>query len=307
MIPYFDAHCDTIFRCDETGESLGRNSGQVDLSRAAAFSRYGQLFALYYDARLAPPQGMLPVCRRLYDRFCHEMAENRERITVCRTGVEAEEAARQGKAAAVLSMEGGDLLACDPGRIPMAGEWGVRFLNLTWNRANALCGSHCEEPERGLTPQGRDFVRAMEANGILADVSHLSETGFWDLLDMAQKPLVASHSNARAICDHSRNLTDDQFRAIRDSGGVVGLNLYTPFVGGNGDVEALTAHVEHFLDLGGEKTVCLGGDLDGCDNESCGLRGIEDIHKLYEALEARHYSHQLLEDIFWGNLARILT
>ena len=98
MIPYFDAHCDTIFRCDETGESLGRNSGQVDLLRAAAFSRYRQLFALYYDARLAPPEGMLPVCRRLHDRFCREMAENRDRIAVCRTGAEAEEAARQGKA-----------------------------------------------------------------------------------------------------------------------------------------------------------------------------------------------------------------
>ena len=117
---------------------------------------------------------------------------------------------------------------------------------------------------------------------------------------------MASHSNARALCPHRRNLTDDQFRAIRDSGGVVGLNLYRDFVGPQGTMEELVAHVEHFLNLGGEKTLCLGGDLDGCEALAAGMQGMQDMPKLYAALRERGYGQALLEDIFWNNLRRLL-
>ncbi|NLU23801.1 MAG: membrane dipeptidase [Clostridiales bacterium] len=305
-IPYFDAHCDTVYRCDRTGEHLFQNSGQVDLHRGRRFFKYGQFFALFHDAREAPPEGMLAVCHRLHDRFLKEMADNSDAILQCRTTRDVQMAVKAGKAAAVLSIEGADLLDCDPGRVAMAGAWGVRFCNPTWNRANVLCGTNCENTDRGLSAQGRDFIRAMEHCGICADMSHLSEKGFWDVFDMAEKPIVASHSNAKTLCDHRRNLTDEQFKAIRDSGGVVGWNFYTPFVGLSGDVEALAEHAEHFLSLGGEKTLCIGGDLDGSDGEWCGLRGLEDISLLYKALAKRHYGKELLYDIFWGNLERLL-
>ena len=327
-IPYFDAHCDTIYRCEENGRfgaalemeadpakqqayyaacgCLRENGGHIDLVRGRDFARYGQFFALYWDAKNAPADGMFAQCQRLHKRFLREMDENRDCITHCRTGAEVDEAVRRGKMAALLSIEGADLLDCEERNLETARSWGVRLLNPVWNRANSLCGTNCEEPDRGLSQKGKRFVRQMEEMDIYPDMSHISDAGFWDVIKTAQGPVVASHSNARALCPHPRNLTDDQFRAIRDSGGIVGLNLYRDFVGPQGTLEELVAHVEHFLNLGGEKTLCLGGDLDGCEALAAGMQGIQDVPKLYAALQARGYRESLLEDDFWNNLRRIL-
>ena len=122
---------------------------------------------------------------------------------------------------------------------------------------------------------------------------------------IARRPIVASHSNARALCPHSRNLTDNMFRAIRDSGGVVGINYYPDFIGEKRDMETLAVHIEHFLALDGEKTLCFGGDMDGCDELADGIDGLQSIPKLYEMLRQRGYSDTLLEDLFWNNLRRL--
>ena len=325
--PYFDAHCDTIYRIEESGEGqalemgsreeqlayygaadkLRQNGGHIDLTRTRrCFSRYGQFFALYWDtARLAPGEGFA-CCSRLHDRFLREMEENRDLVVPCRSGQEVDRAAADGKAAALLSIEGAGLLDCDLRHLETAAAWGVRLLNPVWNRANCLSGSNCENPERGLSERGREFIRRMEALSIRADVSHLSDPGFWDLVHVAQGPVVASHSNARSVCPHPRNLTDDQFKAIRDSGGVVGLNLYSAFVGRHGTMEELIEHVEHFLGLDGEKTLCIGGDMDGCESLAAGMQGCQDMPKLYAALKKRGYGKTLLEDLFWNNLRRII-
>ena len=326
MIPYFDAHCDTVYRCLETGETsaldygdsreeqcryyatsahLRRNGGHIDLERSRQFSRCAQFFALFHDAAEAPADGLWAQCRRMHDFFLREMVDNADIVCHCRTGREVDEAAAAGKTAALLSIEGADLLDCDVHKVETVAQWGVRLLNPVWNRANVLSGTNAEDPERGLSAKGRDFIRALEEYGIYPDVSHLSDAGFWDLVHIARRPIVASHSNARAVCPHRRNLTDDQFRAIRDSGGVVGLNLYLHFVG-QPTMDVLVAHVEHFLALDGEKTLCLGGDLDGCEALAAGMTGMQDVPKLYEALKARGYSDALLEDIFWNNLRRLI-
>ena len=326
MIPYFDAHCDTVYRCLETGETsaldygdsreeqcryyaasahLRRNGGHFDLERSRQFSRCAQFFALFHDAAYAPADGLWAQARRMHDFFLREMDDTADIARHCRTGREVDEAAAAGKTAALLSIEGADLLDCDVHKVETVAHWGVRLLNPVWNRANVLSGTNAEEPERGLSATGRDFIRALEEYGIYPDVSDLSDAGFWDLVHIARRPIVASHSNARAVCPHRRNLTDDQFRAIRDSGGVAGLNLYLHFVG-RPTMDALVAHVEHFLALDGEKTLCLGGDLDGCEALAAGMTGMQDVPKLYEALKARGYSDALLEDIFWNNLRRLI-
>lgn len=321
-IPYFDAHCDTIHRCSMAGTplrdpelrafydaagSLRHSGGHIDLERAGAFSRYAQFFALYQDPRLLP-QGstMAKQGQLLHQRFLQEMEQNCDVMVHCRTGRDVDRAAAEGKMAALLSIEGAELLDCRIDRLDMARDWGVRLLNPVWNHANRLSGSNAELPEQGLTSYGRDFARRMEDCGIYPDVSHISDPGFWDLVRLARGPVVASHSNSRALCPHRRNLTDDMFRAIRDSGGVVGLNLYRPFVGPAGTMEELTAHVEHFLSLGGEKTLCLGGDLDGCEELAAGMEGIQDVPQLWQALADRGYPRQLLEDLFWNNLRRMV-
>ncbi len=322
MIPYFDAHCDTIHRCavssqaDQPAEwqaywdavqGIRENKGHVDLQRSRrAFSRYAQFYALFHSQEYAPPEGMWAMCRTLRDCFLREMEKNGDLVCHCRSASEVNEAVSQGKMAALLSIEAADLLDCDPEKVTIAADWGVRLCNLTWNIPNQISGTNCRDSGRGLSDRGVDFVRALESCGIYADVSHLSDPGFWDLMRITHRPVVASHSNSRALCAHPRNLTDDMFRAIRDSGGVVGINFYRNFVGQIGSMDELTAHVEHFLELDGEKTVCLGGDMDGCEALAGGMRGIQDVPGLYEALKERGYDETLLEDIFWNNLMRIL-
>ena len=327
QIPYFDAHCDTIYRCLMTGgevtldfgadaeeqkryfaacQCLRENGGHIDLMRGKQFARYAQFFALYFDAADAPADGMWAQCQRLHDCFLQEMAQNRDLICHCRNGREIDCAVQSGKMVAVLSIEGADLIECDIHKIETVADWGVRFLNPVWNRANVLSGTNCEDRERGLSQQGRDFVRQMESCGIYADVSHLSDQGFWDICRMATKPVVASHSNSRALCPHPRNLTDDQFRAIRDSGGVVGMNYYSHFIGEQPAVDDLVRHIEHFLAMNGEKTVCMGGDLDGCEELPIGMQDMNDVPKIWHALEKRGYPQALLEDLFWNNLRRLL-
>ncbi len=305
-ISYFDAHCDTLWRCWDTGEHLRCNSGQLDLVRGKELGQYAQFFAMYHDAKQVPPDGMWAQLLRLHHIFLHETEKNGDLIRRCRTGEEVDAAIEAGKIAGLLSIEGADLLECDPHKVAEVADWGVRLMNPVWNRANVLSGTNIEEPERGLSQQGRDFIRAMEERNIFVDVSHLSDAGFWDLADLTRHPIVASHSNARSVWNHPRNLTDDMFRVIRDTGGVVGINAYTAFVGEKATIEELVAHIEHFLALDGEKTLCLGGDLDGCETLVEGIEGVQSVPRLYEALHKRGYAPQLLEDIFWNNLRRLL-
>ena len=323
MIPYFDAHCDTVHRLairpeDTVGmpedfrrwfydvESLRSNRGHVDLLRGRQFRRYAQFFALYHDPFYPPADGLWAQCLRMHNCFLREMEANADLVRHCRTAAEINDAVEDGKITALLSVEGADLLDCDPERIETVSAWGVKLFNLTWNKSNLLSGTHKEEPDRGLSDAGRAFVRELERCGIYADVSHLSDAGFWDLVKMAHRPIVASHSNSRAVWPHSRNLTDDMFRAILDSGGVVGINFFRNFVGETGSMDELAAHVEHFLELGGEKTLCLGGDLDGCESLVGGMTGVQDVPRIYKALGERGFGRELLEDLFWNNMMRLL-
>jgi len=224
-IRYFDGHCDTIYRCYETGEEMISNGGHIALDRISAFGAYAQIFTFFWSADDAPERGMLAVAKEMYALFQNELKRNPEQLIHCRTAADVAANAGQGKVCALLSIEGADLLECEPDNIELAQRWGVKLINPTWNCANVLSGSHCRESHRGLSDIGKAFVKQAEATNILMDVSHLSEKGFWNLMDMTSKPVVASHSNSRSVFDHSRGLTDDQFRAICQTDGVVGLNF----------------------------------------------------------------------------------
>lgn len=137
------------------------------------------------------------------------------------------------------------------------------------------------------------------------DVSHLSERGFWGLMELAGKPVVASHSNARSVYEHSRSLTDDQFRAICQTGGTVGLNFYTNFVGQPATMNMFRRHLDHFLELGGENCIALGADFDGCDSTVEGINGVQDIPMLWQYLEGCGYDRKLLEKLFWNNWLKL--
>ena len=286
-IPYFDAHCDALHYCMEHGEELHSHSGQCDLRRLSGYRPWGQIFALYQDTDRCTPSELPRRVAAQLDIYFQARAAYGEWMEHC-----------------CLSIEGAELIGCDPSRLEEARGWGVRCVNLTWNHSNDLAGA--VGTDGGLTDLGRVFVREAERLGIFLDVSHLSDRAFWELADMAEKPILATHSNSRAVCPARRNLTDDMFRVIRDSGGVTGLNLYSPFVAEHPAPEDIVPHLEHFLALGGERTLCLGCDFDGSDGQSSGLRGVEDIGELYDLLAQRGFGENLLDDVFYNNLARVI-
>ena len=306
-IPCFDAHCDTISACAPEGRPLRKNGGHLDLERLRAYSKAAQVFALFADGDDFPGEALFRQCRRLHGVFLEETAKNSDILTFCPRGKDIAEVNARGRIAALLSIEGGELLNCDPANLELAAEWGVRCINVTWNHRNALAGSHREEPERGLTDTGRAWIQECQRLNILADVSHLSDAAFWDVVEMAEQPVIATHSNSRAVCGHTRNLTDDMFRAICRTGGVAGLNFYTAFVGGAHSMDDVLRHVDRFMALGGEKHLALGADLDGCDELAGGIKGAEDMPMLWNALKAHGYDDATLEDIFYNNLLRVMS
>lgn len=306
----FDAHCDTLTRCLREGTRLAHNAGNIDLERGRALGPWAQFFALFPEPDVIPGGGASP--ETVFEVGCRffeeELAANGDRMAQCRTGAEVRAALDAGKCAAVLSVEGAELLGCSLEGLEAGWKRGVRAVTLTWNHANALSGSIVEETERGLSPQGRAFVQRMGELGMLVDVSHLSDPGFWDVAELVKGPFVATHSNARAVCPERRNLTDDMFSAIVRSGGVAGLNLFRAFVGEPATVDGAIAHIEHFLSLGGERSICIGGDLDGCgDCFPDGITGIQDLGSLYEGLLRRNYSEMLVHAIFFDNLMRVVN
>lgn len=299
MIRLFDGHCDTAYELWRRGQPLEKNTCHIDLRKASAFGAYAQVFAFCsYAGRadvdcasmLTEP---LAVLRK-------QVEKNTDRIAFADTRETILQTLSGGKAAALLSVEGAEVIACDPGSLAALRKQGFRMLTLTWNADNALAG--CHQSDGGLTAQGRAFVREAQALDIFVDVSHLGECAFWNLADITTKPILASHSNARALCDHSRNLTDDQLRALAQTGGTVGLNLYPPFLGEHADFETLLRHLEHMLTLCGETHVALGGDLDGCDTLATGFSSVADYADFYAFLSARGYAEDLLDRLFFRNL-----
>ena len=305
-IPYFDAHCDTISRIAASPERhLTQNTDQWNLNRMEVYTGpKAQFFAVYRDSALP---GMEKMVAAEFEAFAGECRRYSSRMTHCRSGAEAERAFEEGKLAAFLSVEGGELLDCSIEKLRWAHSFGVRAVNLTWNHANALSGSHKEDADRGLSEQGRAFVAEMNRLGMIIDVSHLSDPGFWDVLDVTQNPVMASHSNARSVFFHTRNLTDGQITAIIRNRGIVGLNCYTAFLGeGKVTMDTLRRHLDRMLELGGEKTVALGGDWDGCYPLPDGFSGAWNWRDFYEFLYGKNYSDALLQDLFFNNLMRIV-
>ena len=234
-------------------------------------------------------------------------------LTLVRTAGEAEQAKAAGKKYAFLAVEGMGTIGDDLGGIDRYADLGVRLGMLTWNGENLLATGAGGDPYSGLTELGRLAVRRMGERNILMDVSHLNDGGFWDVIKMAEGPVVASHSNCRSLCDVRRNLTDDQLRAIRDSGGVVGLNVHHAFVHADREkqtAEMLARHAAHMAEVMGVEYVACGFDFCeyfGPGNEGAeGLENCSQIHNLFYWLEKLGMNEKEREMVARENFLRVL-
>ena len=310
-IPVFDLHCDTAYALlgDDLNSagSLKKNGLHIDLERAGKLAGYAQCFACFTTPNSESCRNVSPITifERELATIQREVDKNKRKIALAYCADDVRGNLEKGKASAILTLEGTAGFGYDPALLEDLYMIGFRMTTLTWNEQNPLAGS-CQTGG-GLTEQGREFVREAQRLGIILDVSHVSDEAFWDITEMTQAPIIASHSNSRAVCDVSRNITDDMFRQICRTGGVVGLNQYAKFIGGQADLDAACDHVLHFLEMDPEgEHIALGADLDGCDELAAGFEGIQSYPGLADRMLERGITEPLIRNIFWNNALGVM-
>lgn len=330
-----DMHCDTISELYDRRKrgnqaELYRNNLQIDIEKMRKSNYLVQNFAVFAD--LGKEENPYRCAKNQIALFEEELRRNRDVIRQARTAAELEQNRRDGRISALLTLEEGEICEGNLSKLEEFYEAGVRMMTFTWNYRNSLgtpaselflssadsdsdrraerIGARYsgEENSRGLSELGIAFLEKMDALGILADVSHLSEEGFYDICRYAKKPFVASHSNARALCGHKRNLTDDMIRKIAEMGGVVGVNYYGRFLDDKTEsgiyfsrISRIADHVLHMIRVGGIACVGLGSDFDGID-DNLELSDCSKMERLWEELKKRGLSEDEREAVCFRNV-----
>ncbi len=318
-----DMLCDTISalwesRREGKPQRLSQNSLHVDLVKMKQSGYLLQSFAMFVDLKkdLDSFEYVLDLIRVFYE----ELLENKNDIGVIKTYDELMENERCGRLSALLTIEEGGCCKGDIKKLERLYELGARMMTLTWNYQNELAnpnifseqrnaeGFALFDGSRGLTETGFAFVERMEELGIIIDVSHLSDAGFWEIADCTKKPFVASHSNARALCGHARNLDDDMIREIAERGGVMGLNYYGCFLNqrydDNSTVERIAEHARYIVNVGGSECLGLGSDFDGISGR-LEMEDCSQMYKLFDALKKAGFSEDGMEKIAYRNVLRV--
>lgn len=341
-IPFFDGHNDTILRLydprtDRREPGLffqETDEGHMDLPRARAAGMKGGLFAVYVPgpessdvaaADLADyPQALTPgrqeatdVALRLLGGLFELERRSAGGFRIVRSAAELRQAVEEDVFAAVLHIEGAEMIGEDLDALYVLHQAGLRSLGPVWSRDNVFASGvpfrfpASPDTGPGLTPAGRDLVRACNELGIMIDLSHMNEKGFFDVARLSDAPLVASHSNAHAVCASTRNLTDAQLEAIRDSGGLVGLNYASGFLdpdgrGGPGlPLEVMLRHTDHLLGIVGEHGVGLGSDFDGAGIPAA-IGDVRGTANLLHAMLEHGYGEELVGRIALDNWLSVL-
>ncbi len=312
-----DMHCDTIgelWKAEKAGKpiSLRSNSLHIDLEKMQKGDYLLQNFAMFVF--LGREKDPLVNVLEMIDVYNRAMAENADLIAPVLKYEDIEKNRAAGKLSGMLTIEEGAVLKGNPYVVRSLYRLGVRMLTLTWNfeneigYPNTIVKAKDYDPSRhyGLKPEGIEIVREMNRVGMIVDVSHLGDDGFWDVVKYCDGPFVASHSNARAVCNHTRNMTDDMIRALADKGGVMGLNFCGDFLNPNGKsrVEDMVRHAKHILNVGGSDILGLGTDYDGIDGD-LELDHCDKMQLLAQEMDRQGFSTEQIEKIFHGNVLRL--
>lgn len=339
-----DAHCDTVMKIVDHDEDIvaGRDQTHIDAPRLLDGAVGCQIFACFAshadwgDQVRARSDRLLEAVQALVGQGPFVAPSSAAELEAL--------AARDDTVGILLAIEGGEALGGEPERVAELAALGVRYITIAWGD-NELCGASLGEGY-GLTDLGRQVVAAMESHRVLVDVSHMSDQAFADLQQVATRPFIASHSNCRALCRSPRNLTDDQIRAVADSGGVIGVNFVAAFLTDQAfeaqqslfeqhlpqltarpearaeimarleqaitqtpkpPLAAIADHVDHLVKVGGIESVAFGSDFDGFPHGPAGLTGCHQYPQIVELLRARGYAETDLDRICWDNWVRVLS
>ncbi len=308
--PVFDLHCDTALRIlnknPDKLESLRNNKLHIDLERAKTLPGYAQCFACFTTTKQSSgDMAAIGLFEKEMATILRETEENEDLIRLAYSAKDVEMNLENGLMSAILTIEGPAGIDFNPYILEDLYKIGYRITTLSWNEKNPLTGS-CVTGG-GLTEAGREYVKEAQRVGMVVDVSHISDEGFWDIIEITQKPVIASHSNSRALCNVPRNLTDDMYRAICKTGGTVGINLYNDFLGENPTVDTVCDHIFHFLQVAGsDNHLSLGSDFDGMERLPAGITGIQDYPKLAERLLERGLDEETVYKVFWKNAIEVI-
>ena len=302
-----DLHCDTIMQLLDHPDSgdLYRNTWKIDIEKLQKAHSKVQDFALFVNlGKTNDPYGRYEEMRNLCTTQIHLYGEHIQHVLSYQ---DVESVYESGKIGALMSIEEGGVLGGDLDKLKQAYQDGVRLITLTWNYPNGLGEPHCGEQHKKLTPKGIEFVEAMQDLGIIVDCSHLNDAGTEQLGDILDAPFVASHSNAREVTAHTRNLPDNLIKLIANKGGVIGLNFAQSFLGTSpvSRIEDIVKHGLYLINKGGEDVVALGTDFDGI-KPNTEIKDASEMYRLYDAFKEAGLSVEQCEKLFWKNADRLL-
>ncbi len=319
---YIDLHCDTLMLTALTDKEKNIFSSDklcVDFNKMKKSEAMAQFFAIFmpdeasYKFLNVKPMKDEDYFNLLFEVYLRNLKEHADIIKPAHCIKDVEQNLKDGKMSAVLTMEDGRMVGGDFEKLDEFYDLGVRAMTLTWNYANCFGHPHsknAEEMSKGLTKFGKEAIEYMNELGMLIDVSHLSDGGFWDVIKLTKQPIAATHSNCRELCPHTRNLTDEMIRALGNNGGVMGLNFYPAFLNKNegdksGKVEVMIRHLKHMVSVGGIEVAALGSDFDGMNGEleiaNCG-----EYNKLFDAMKKAGFSNEEIEKIAYKNVLRVM-
>lgn len=317
---YIDLHCDTLMQAFIRGKQdlTGLTETMLTLDKLKQGGAYAQFFAIFmpplsYRARfphLPGDDAYIELLSGILDRTVQARPTD---IFKARCADDLPAGNGSNTVAAYLSLEDGRPVQGSLDRLEAYARMGIRLITLTWNEANCFGSPNSKNPavmNTGLTPFGREAIPYMETLGILTDVSHLSDRGFWDVVQLSRKPFVASHSSCHALCPHPRNLTDEMIRAIADCGGVMGINFGPAFISPDpahpvSTLDGIAAHIRHAVNIGGIGCVALGSDFDGVTGQM-EADGPDKIPLLFRQLRKEGFSEWECEQIAWRNAQRVI-
>lgn len=325
---FIDFHCDTLelFALDETPSGdLYRNDRAVDFVRMKQAGMKAQFFAMWMPVPYMVPYLKHPAVvkdgavwdegylRTLYEGFTRSVKAHEDLVMHTVTWADYKRAQETGKMAAFLTVEDGRVVNGKSENLKALYDGGVALITLTWNQRNCF-GSPNSPDEKvmaeGLTAFGKEAVEYMNELGMIVDVSHLSDGGFYDVAAVSKKPFVASHSNARALSPHPRNMTDEMIRLLADKGGVMGLNYCPAFLtadaqGEDSTIADMARHLTYIKNIGGSEILALGGDLDGIGGR-LEIDSIEKTELLFDALKQQGFTERELDGLAYKNAERVL-
>jgi len=299
---FIDAHADTITRAllPHNNADLFSNNLHVDFKRLSEFNAPVQVFVLWCSDTYV--SNAYEYTNSLLDFFESEVAKHSDIIEIALTLEDLQRNAQNNKISAIISIEGGEALMGKLENVDHFFNRGVRIMSLTWNRENELGYGQATGSTKGLKPFGMEVLKRMDELGIILDVSHVNEAGFWDAHSLSTRPYMASHSNAYSVTPHNRNLKDAQIRAIADRGGITGLVLYPLILSqrSSANIDDYMAHIRHFIDQGAGANLGLGSDFDGFGTMPEGFTDVSSYKMLAEKI-AEEFGEDTSNAIMYGN------